>query len=271
MSALTFSLLSAPPERLDLSPLTPEKLGGMAVRDIEKIQLGQSKRALSVGDLFRISGSEVTSIVFEGGSRRFDGVGSGLTEGEIRVVGDAGAQVGRNMKGGRLVIDGDAGPHAGSCMQGGRIEIAGNVDDHLGGPLAGELAGMSGGVLIVNGRAGNFAADRMRRGVIAVLKGCGDHAGARMIAGTLVATGGVGVMPGYLMRRGSILLDRRPEKLSPSFVECGAPDIAFAPVIDRYLVAEGILKRPLLGKSPSKFGGDNAVFGTGEILFRDEA
>ena len=271
MTILTFSLLAAPPERLDLSPLTPQKLSGMGPREIEKIRLGQSKQALSVGDLFRVSGNEAESIVFEGGGGRFDGVGSGLTGGEIRVVGDAGAQAGRNMQGGRLIIEGDAGIHAGSGMQGGRVEISGNAGDHLGGPLAGELAGMSGGVMIVNGRAGNFAADRMRRGVIAVLKGCGDHAGARMIAGTLVVTGGVGAMPGYLMKRGSIFLDRRPEKLSPSFMECGAPDLAFAAVLDRYLVSEGILKRPLLGKAPGKFGGDNAVSGTGEILFRAAA
>jgi formylmethanofuran dehydrogenase subunit C len=74
-------------------------------------------------------------------------------------------------------------------------------------------------------------------------------------------------MPGYLMRRGSILLDRAPAKLSPSFVECGAPDSVFATVIDRYLVREGILKRPLLGRAPCRYGGDNAVLGLGEILF----
>ena len=142
----------------------------------------------------------------------------------------------------RLTIEGNAGPHAGSGMRGGRLEISGRAGDHLGAPLAGELAGMNGGVLIVRGRAGAFAGDRMRRGLIAVLKGCGDYAGCRMIAGTLVVTGGAGEMPGYLMRRGSILLDRAPKSLSPSFVECGAPEIVFAALVDRHLIAEGILK-----------------------------
>ena len=100
-----------------------------------------------------------------------------------------------------------------------------------------------------------------------MLKGCGDHAGSRMIAGTLVVAGGAGEMPGYLMRRGSILLDRAPKSLSPSFVESGAPDSVFATLADRHLVAEGILRRPLLGKAPRKYGGDNAVLGLGEILF----
>lgn len=268
MKLLTFTLRETPPERLDLSPLTPEGLAGMSAKEIAQIRLGMSKRALTVGDVFKVSGSDLKNIVFEGGSSRFDGVGTGLTDGTIRVAGDVGAQAGRKMRGGQLVVEGSAGPHAGSCMRGGRLEILRDAGDHLGGPLAGELAGMNGGVLIVRGRAGTFAGDRMRRGVAAVLKGCGDYAGARMIAGTLVVTGKVGCMPGYLMRRGSILLDRIPEELSPSFVECGAPDSVFAAVFDRYLVAEGILKRPLLGAAPGKFGGDNAVAGTGEILFR---
>jgi formylmethanofuran dehydrogenase subunit C len=267
VKALTFTSIAEPPERLDLSPLTPERLAGKSRHEIEKIAVGTSRRAAPVGEYFRAAGGDVADIVFEGGSDRFDRIAEGMSAGSIRVVGDAGAQAGRAMRGGMLSIEGSAGPHAGSCMRGGRIEIAGNAGDHLGGPLAGELAGMNGGKVVVRGRAGAFAGDRMRRGLIAVLKGAGDHAGCRMIAGTIVVAGGVGEMPGYLMRRGSILLDREPTRLSPSFVECGAPDSVFALVIDRHLLAEGILKRPLLGRAPRKYGGDNAVSGTGEILF----
>ena len=42
---------------------------------------------------------------------------------------------------------------------------------------------------------------------------------------------------------------------------------AFAGLIDRHLIAEGILKRPLLGKAPNRLGGDNAVLGLGEIFY----
>jgi formylmethanofuran dehydrogenase subunit C len=267
VSALTFTLVQEPPERLDLSPLTPQRLAGLDRSRIEKIRLGQSKRASTVGDVFRVGGSEAQSVVFEGGSSRFDGVAAGMTEGTVRVVGDAGAQAGRAMRGGTLTVEGDAGPHAGSAMRGGRVEVLGHAGDHLGAPLAGELAGMSGGTLVVRGKAGAFAGDRMRRGLIAVLGGCGEYAGSRMIAGTLVVIGRIGDMPGYLMRRGSILLDRAPETPSPSFVECGASAIAFSALIDRYLIGEGIVEQPLLGNAPRKLGGDNAVLGKGEILF----
>jgi formylmethanofuran dehydrogenase subunit C len=266
VKALTFTLVAEPPERLDLSRLTPQGLAGLSKRDIERIKIGQSKRASAVGDIFRVSGSDVKAIIFDCGSSRFDCVAAGLTEGAVRVIGDVGAQAGRAMRGGRLTVEGDAGPHTGSGMRGGRLEVFGSAGDHLGAPLAGELAGMNGGVLVVRGRAGAFAADRMRRGLIAVLKGCGDYAGSRMIAGTLVVIGGTGQMPGFLMRRGSILLDRTPKSLSPSFIECGAPALVFSILVDRHLIAEKILKEPLLGKAPRRYGGDNAVLGKGEIL-----
>lgn len=267
MSALTFKLRAEPPERLDLSPLIPARLAGMDRRDIESTRLGQSKRAATVKDVFEIAGDDAGEIVLEGGSSRFDRVAAGMEDGLVRVIGDAGAQAGRGMTGGRLVVGGDAGPHAGSGMRGGRLEIRGRAGDHLGAPLAGETAGMNGGVLIVRGGAGDFVADRMRRGLIAVLGGTGSYAGCRMIAGTLVVAGGTGELPGYLMRRGSILLDRMPESLSPSFLESGAPESVFAMLVDRHLVADGILDRPLLGPAPRRHGGDNAVLGKGEILY----
>lgn len=267
MKPLTFTLVVEPPERLDLSPLTPERLAGLAKPDIAKIRIGQSKRGSTVGDIFRFHGNDVRDIVFDGGSGRFDRLAEGMTEGTIRVIGDVGAQLGRAMRGGSVIVEGRAGPHAGSGMREGHIEILGNAGDHLGGPLAGELAGMNGGTLIVRGKAGAFAGDRMRRGLIAVLRGTGDHAGCRMIAGTVVIAGETGAMPGYLMRRGSIVLDRAPKNMSPSFVECGAPDSVFSALLDRYLVGEGILKRSLFGKGQRRFGGDNAVLGLGEIVF----
>jgi len=268
MSRLTFTLRGEPEERLDLSQLTPAGLAGMSIKAIAALPIGQSRRNSTVGDNFRITGNDETNIVFAGGSSRFDGIATGLHDGAIRVVGDTGAETGRLMRNGALTVEGSVGPYAGSGMRGGRIEIFGNAGERLGGPVSGEMAGMAGGLLIVRGKAGERAGDRMRRGLIAVLKGAGDFAGSRMIAGTLVVVGGAGKMPGYLMRRGSILLDREPASRSPSFVESGAPDLAFARLTDRYLMELKLIKRPLLGPTPRRFGGDNAVLGLGEILLR---
>lgn len=266
MSGLIFTLRQEPPERLDLSPLTPDALAGLSKAEIEQIEIGTTRYASRIGDIFRLTGRGAENVILEGGSSRFDCVAAGMSRGTLKVVGGAGAQAGRLMRGGSLVVEGDVGPFAASCMRGGRIEIVGNAGDRLGAPLAGEMAGMNGGVVIVRGKAGARVADRMRRGLIAVGKSCGDYPGSRMIAGTLVVFGKTGAMPGYLMRRGSILLGKPPPELSPSFVETGAPDLAVASFMDRYLIQEGITSRPLLGRAPRRFGGDNAVLGLGEIL-----
>jgi formylmethanofuran dehydrogenase subunit C len=267
MTPLTFTLRSEPEERLDLSALTPDRLGGMTSADIAKLRIGTSRRPALAGDVFKITGTDASSIVFSGGSGRFDLVGADMTAGRIRVAGDAGARAGRRMAGGLLKIEGKAGLEAGSGMRNGRIEIDGDAGEGVGGPMAGEIHGMTGGLIVVRGKAGHRAGERMRRGVIALLKGCGDHAGLGMIAGTIVVTGRAGRYPGHLMKRGSLLFDRKPADLSPTFVDCGRVEIAFPALFDRYLMEEGILDRPLLGARPYRFGGDNAVLGKGEIMF----
>lgn len=268
MKALTFTLINPPEERLDLSILTPSTLAELTRNEIAKLRIGTSRRPASVGDLFKITGSDPANIIFEGGHSRFDGVASGMTGGSIRLVGDAGNQIARAMTGGSLYIGGSVGKHAGSGMTGGRVEVRGNAGDNVGGPLAGEITGMDGGVLIIRGKAGDYAGDRLRRGTIALCKGCGDYPGYRMIAGTIVILGRSGIMPGYLMKRGTLLFDRQPEHLSPTFLPCGEPDSPFAGLLDRYLISEKITDRALLGARPGKFAGDNAVSGKGEILYR---
>jgi len=267
MTPLTFTLRSEPDERLDLSGLTPERLAGLTSAEIAKLIIGTSRTPAAVGDIFKIKGTDPSDIVFSGGSSSFDLVGAEMKTGRIRIVGDVGARAGRRMAGGLLKIEGKAGVQAGSGMKNGRIEIEGDAGDGVGGPMAGEVHGMSGGLIIVRGRTGHRAGERMRRGVIALLKGCGDHAGLGMIAGTIVATGRVGRYPGHLMKRGSLLFDRRPMDLSPTFMDCGRVELAFPGLFDGYLMNEGIVRRPLLGARPFRFGGDTAVLGKGEIMF----
>ena len=197
-------------------------------RDIEKIQIGQSKHGSTVGDIFRVAGAIRTTSSSKAAAARFDRVAAGMTGGAVRVAGDVGAQAGRAMRGGGSRSTAmPARMPAPACAAAGS-RSSGDAGDHLGAPLAGRT-----------GRHAWRRADRPGQGRRARrrphaarpdrgLKGAGDNAGSRMIAGTLVCSGGAGEMPGYLMRRGSILLDRAPKSLSPSFVECGAPESVFA-------------------------------------------
>jgi formylmethanofuran dehydrogenase subunit C len=263
---LILTLKQEPAQRLDLAPLAPHLLEGKPVKDIAAIELQTTRETITVGDIFKIRSGGTESIRFEGGSSRLDNIGVEMKAGEIFLEGDCGKSLGRNMSGGNLVATGNCGPYAGSSMFGGRIEIAGDAGGFLGAPLEGEMEGMSGGMLIVRGNAGERAGDRLRRGTILIEGSAADYPGSRMIAGTLIVLGECGMLPGYLMRRGTIVLANPPE-LTPTFVDCGTHDLAFASVFSGLLRSESRAAARLLSRPLNRFAGDMAALGKGEIFF----
>jgi formylmethanofuran dehydrogenase subunit C len=269
MKALTFALRAPPPQRLDLSSLTPDALAGKSASDISAIGLETTRERVTVGDVFRVRMGDAATVVFEGGSERFDRVGAALATGTILVEGEVGAEAGRLMSGGRLTIRGDAGPFAGSRMAGGVLDIAGAAGDRLAGPLAGETVGMTGGLLHVLGDAGARAADRLRRGVVLIEGRAGAYAGSRMIAGTLAIGGEAGDLPGYLMDRGTILLGRGATLLSPSFGDCGQHDLVAARLIADFVASASAKLARLFRRRLRRLAGDLAALGKGEILLVD--
>jgi formylmethanofuran dehydrogenase subunit C len=266
VSALTFSLKAAPARRLDLSPLTPDRLRDLKQKEILGLALETEAEPLLVDDVFEVKGGDAAEIRFEGGSARFDLIGHAMSSGSIQVFGDVGYLAGRHLRGGHIAVNGDAGALLGSQMAGGRITLSGNAGASVGGPLSGELSGMSGGLIVIGGKAGERAGERMRRGMIVVSGPSGDYAGTGMIAGTLVLLGKTGHLPGYLMRRGTIVLGRGAQSLSPSFADCGPHELAFAALLGSRLV-ELEVKTGKLFKSPlRRYAGDLAALGKGEIL-----
>lgn len=265
MKPLVFTLREMPEQRLDLSPLVPQRLAGMTAAEIERLELQTTPQKVCVGDAFRVRMGEAGNIRIEGACERLDQIGQGMDAGEIEVVGDVGIRAGRVMSGGRLTIRGNAGTWAASGMRGGVLEIAGNAGDRLGGPLAGETAGMRGGVILVRGSAGERAGDRLRRGTIIVEGEADDYAGSRMIAGTLIVCGTAGRLPGYLMHRGTLVLGR-PSVLSPTFIDCGAYRLVAMRLLAAF-VAEHSKRAAALLRSPlRRFAGDMAVLGKAEIF-----
>jgi formylmethanofuran dehydrogenase subunit C len=263
----TFTLRQEPPQRVDLSALTPDRLALKSFAEIEKTEIGTTCASIKAGDLFKITEGDLKNVRYEGGSSRFDQLGAKLLPGfAIEVAGDVGAQVGRLARGGRITVSGNAGVHAASGNLGAHIEIRGNVGDFLAGPLAGELTGMSGGRVVVRGAAGARAGDRLRRGILIIEGDAGEDLGARLIAGTIIVLGRTTGRVGYLNKRGSIVLAKRPE-LSPTYVDCGPQLLTFAKVFARGLNADSEGAAVLLsGGKLRRYGGDTAVFGKGEIL-----
>jgi len=263
---LLFTLRHAPTQRLDLSPLTPDRLIGRALKEIEAIEIGTTKVAVKVGDLFKLRSGDPRTLHFEGGSEHFDFLGQKLLPGfSIHVEGDVGFGLARNALGGEITVAGDAGPYAASGMSGGRVYIEGDAGDFLCGPLAGEIAGMSGGRVVVRGDAGARAGDRLRRGVVVIEGDAGADFGARAIAGTIILNGKADGRIGYLNKRASLVLAHAAD-FGPTYVDCGAHNFTFAKLFARSLAEDSRRASRLLSQKLQRYAGDTAVYGKGEIL-----
>src|SRR5262249_18715239 len=115
--------------------------------------------------------------------------------------------------------------------------------------------------------------DRMRRGTIIIEGGIGAYAASRMIAGTVIALGtGIGPYPGFAMKRGSLVLLRRPARELPTFADCGRHDLDFLRLLVRTFKGrspglDALAVRPTFVR---RLAGDQSVGGKGEILLWEE-
>ncbi len=268
MKPLVLTLRGRPDQRLDLAPLVPHRLAGMAAAEIERIEVQTTRRRVLLADIFRLRMGDAAQIRIEGACDRLDRIGHEMMDGEIAVEGHIGTQAGRLMTGGRLTVHGSVGPWAASGMKGGAIEISGDAGERLGGPIAGEIAGMRGGVVCVRGAVGERVGDRMRRGTIVVEGDAGAYAGSRMFAGTLVVVGRSGPLPGYLMKRGTIVLGKKAVGLSPTFIDCGVHDLIVARLMAAFIGGYSTRAAKLLSRPLRRFAGDMATLGKGEIFLR---
>jgi formylmethanofuran dehydrogenase subunit C len=261
VSALTFRLRERPPERLDLSSIVPKRLFGLSLPQIARIAIGTTSRPLVVGDIFDLSAGDPSDIRFMGGSDRFDGIATRLSEGRILVEGDVGQRLAFGMRDGDVNVTGSAGPFAGSGALSGTIKINGNAGECAGGAVYGAMYGLSGATLLIKGSAGARLGDRMKRGLI-VANVAGDEAACRMIAGTIV-TRRVGDHPGYGMRRGTLLVGEHG-RLLPSFVPTGRHRFVMLRLLYQELARLG--RAELVPDAVNRHAGDVATLGKGEIL-----
>lgn len=269
-AGLTLTLRDEPPQAVDMSPLVPERLGGLAPQAVAALPIVCGTRRVRVGDLFTVDGDTAGGgLQIAGPGRRLDRIGAGMAAGAITVAGDAGAYLGLGMRGGAITVAGDAGLGAAMALAGGEIAIGGSAGERLGGALPGAMTGMAGGLVIVRGDAGARAGDRMRRGTILVEGSLGDYPGSRMIAGTVIGLGPrVGDWPGFGMRRGTLLVTAAPERLLPTFADAGAHDLAFL----RLLLRAHAPRSPRLAalgldaERVRRLVGDRVAGGQGEIL-----
>jgi formylmethanofuran dehydrogenase subunit C len=87
-----------------------------------------------------------------------------------------------------------------------------------------------------------------------------------MIAGTLIVRGAAGLLPGYLMKRGTIVLGDGAASLSPTFADCGVHNLVAMRLMADFIKPFSKGTAALLGKPLRRFAGDMAVSGHGELF-----
>ncbi|MGR8921886.1 MAG: formylmethanofuran dehydrogenase subunit C [Gammaproteobacteria bacterium] len=272
MTPLTLTLKTAPPGGLDLRPLTPARLAGRSLAQIERIRLRHGGRSSTLGKLFDVAPGDASELHLDGLTAGCHNVGAGMTDGRIVISGAVGAGLGRELRGGEIDLRGDAGDGVGLGMRGGVIRVRGSAGDRVGGAVPGQTRGMNEGVILVHGNVGSRAGERMRRGLIVVGGDAGRHVGDRMIAGTIVVLGRAAGGIGAGMRRGSLLLAARPAALPPGFRACGEFDFGFVPLLAAYLkpIDARFARRLAVFGRAERYAGDMAYGGNGEMLVASE-
>ena len=102
----------------------------------------------------------------------------------------------------------------------------------------------------------------------------------KLLAGTLFAAGSVGKIPGFALKRGTLLLAREPEHVPVTFQDSGEHTLLFLTLLENHLRHEhpsltSVLCRGLSlrrgsslrrGPKARRYCGDLSCGGTGEIL-----
>lgn len=264
MSGWRLSLREPTRLPLDLAPLLPERLAGLAEREVAAIPLRHGNRAVAAGELFALAPAG-DGLLLEGTTAACDRIGRDMTGGSLRVEGDCGAFAGQDMTGGELVVGGNVGRFAATGMAGGVVRVRGDAGDCLAGALPGERFGQRGGSVLVEGDAGDRVGDRMRRGVVVVGGGAGAQAASRMIGGTVVVRGGCGAEPGYAMRRGTLVLASPPARALATFADNGVGVQPWTALLARHLASVG-WRGAAPGPRLRRLTGCASAGGAGEIL-----
>lgn len=268
---LTLTTPSSIPLEVDTVRL--ENLRAQSSREIESTPIQRGNQRPPLAEFFRVSGSaaEDNQLVWEGDCSNVKLMGAHLSDGQVRVVGNAGMHVGAEMTGGEVVVEGDAGDFAGAEMHGGRIRIQGNAGQRVGSVYIGGRKGMTGGEILISGSVGKEMGHAMRRGLIAVSGNAGDFAGLSMLAGTILVFGKAGVRYGAGMRRGTIglLAGADSPELLPTFkFACTYRPTFLNLYLNHLRRLEFDVPAQFLNSEYHRYSGDLLEGGRGEILVR---
>jgi len=264
---VTLTLRAPLTERIDADGLKPDRLASLSRAEMSAIELWHGRSRVPLGDLFDIDGERSSRVRIVGDVRLLDGIGAGMTAGEMIIDGDAGTHVGAEMSGGCIEVLGSAGDDAGLGMAGGSIVIDGQAGDRVAAGLPGAARGMTGGEVIVTGSVGAEAGARMRRGLLFIGGDTGEQVGRDLIAGTIIVRGRSGPEPAIRSKRGTLVaiggIDVPPTYRYACTYEPPYVRLALVHVRRKYHMD---FTRELSSGRYRRFCGDASTIGKGEIL-----
>ena len=249
MSGWVVLTLRAALERpLEAPCIAADRLAALGEREISALPVRHEGRAGALGDFFTVRGERVARVRVVGSLEGADGIGTGMT-------------------GGELVIEGNVGRDLGLAMSGGTVDVHGHAGANAGGAPPGAARGVTGGELIIRGSVEGSVAQGMRRGLIVVTGDAGRGAGRNVIAGTVVVFGTIAAGAGRFLKRGSIVGFREMERPATFRYACTyrPPHLQ---VLFNYLRRHyqlPVAEAHVTGRY-HRYSGDLAELGRGEIL-----
>ncbi len=257
---------------VEVEGITPDRLRGMSIADVERLEIFHGNRKLSLAEMFDVTGDTADErIEWEGELSGVHWIGAKMNSGMMQIAGNGGRHIGSEMSGGEIHVEGDAGDWVGGEMQGGLIHVRGRAGHLIGAAYRGSPVGMKGGTILVGGDAGNEVGHTMRRGMLAIGGNVGDLAGFNMLAGSVFIFGTSGIRHGAGMRRGTLgFMNEEPPPLLPSFRRaCRYQPVALE-LIFRFLRKHNFAVPDELNHSQfDLYHGDMIEGGRGEILIRN--
>ena len=105
---LTLQYRSGTSLPVEVEGITPDRLRGRSLAEIERLEIHHGNRKVPLAELFTVTGDPADSrIVYEGDLGGVHYIGHGMTGGEIRVMGNAGRHLGAEMTGGTIFVEGE--------------------------------------------------------------------------------------------------------------------------------------------------------------------
>lgn len=211
--------LHLPVEARDISP---DKLTGKTIKEIENIGVWEGNAKLSLADIFMVTEKtddrdDKMTIRVVGNAAKVRKIGYRTSSGSVIVEGNAGMYLGEEMAGGSIIVTGDAGSWLGMSMKGGNIEVQGNAGDYVGAGYRGTTLGMKGGSILIHGNAGQEVGCWMADGTIRIKGSVGLLPGVHMRKGTIHVEGNCDGRAGGQMTGGKVIVGGRIPSILPSF------------------------------------------------------